>query len=286
MLGGFVALQLKIRSAIEKREARDAAAETLRKAEVLLLAGKLSAEQVEDARAAALRAVEEYEAARRIGVVGGALLRIPDPSAAADRRRVDQSAAPPVTPPTVDSGTKVGRPRPPQDSLEGIRSALGLENRAPEAADPESLLPSGSSALTLKDVAILFVLLLQVGWFVLSLTDPMGTPNPMLSSALSSAGDAVDQREAQKAARSAEYAAMLREAMEESAAPNRECATRKIGDPLGGCTGETDAAPARGVPEGSDPEKARTRGLDANRAWISGKPISGSARDVSGTPVV
>ena len=37
VLGGFTALQLKISAAIDKREARDAAAETLRKAEVLLL---------------------------------------------------------------------------------------------------------------------------------------------------------------------------------------------------------------------------------------------------------
>ena len=53
VLTGFAALQLKVRAAIEKREARDAARETLRKAEVLLLAGKLEADAVERAREAA-----------------------------------------------------------------------------------------------------------------------------------------------------------------------------------------------------------------------------------------
>ena len=53
--------------------------------------------------------------------------------------------------------------------------------------------------------------------------------------------------------------AMLRNAVESGEAPP-PCATLKLGDPQGGC--------------GADPEFARTRGLDANRGWISGPPAT------------
>ena len=81
MLGSFAALQLKISKAQGYRESRDAALEAFRLAQVKQLDGKLAAEEVERVAAAARRAVEEYQAARRVVAVLGAELRIPDPTA-------------------------------------------------------------------------------------------------------------------------------------------------------------------------------------------------------------
>ena len=223
---------------MEKRESRDAALETLRKAEILLLAGKLTSGEVDGSRQAAKEAADEYERARKIVALGGALLRIPDPSAAAAERlngqqrggvraEGDDRKEPPlrsVPPPD----------KPPADSLDGVRTALGLQNRAPPEQPTESLLPSGSGSITLKDAAIGVVFVLQLGWFVLSLTDPMGTPNPLLRAALTAGGDAVDRREADKVAASTEYKAMLQAAVDAGEAPPT-CATRRLDDPLGGC---------------------------------------------------
>ena len=51
----------------------------------------------------------------------------------------------------------------------------------------------------------------QIGWFLLSLTDPMARPgqSPLLNAALTSGSEIVDRMEAKRAAESAEYAAML-----------------------------------------------------------------------------
>ena len=239
VLGGFAALQLKIRSAIEKREERDAAIETLRKAEVLLLAGKLAPEEVERARQAAQAAKDTYEDTRKIAAIGGALLRIPDPSASAAERRLqdaaqakEQQQQPPPQPPSPDARR--------DDPLDGVRAVLRLQK--PDAPPSNgSLLPTGSRTLTLKDVAIALVFVLQVGWFALSLTDPMGEPNPMLRAALSSGGDMVDEREARRAAESAEYKAMLQAAVDRGEAPPT-CATRRLSEATGGCAGEPSAS--------------------------------------------
>ena len=140
-----------------------------------------------------------------------------------------------------------------------MRDALGLRNPDSPTSPTDSLLPTGSRTITPKDVVIALALLAQVGWFFLSLTDPLGAPNPILNEALTAGGEWADRREARRAERDAEYAAMLRNAVESGEAPP-PCATRKLGDPEGGC--------------GADPEFARTRGLDANRGWISGPPAS------------
>ncbi len=58
---------------------------------------------------------------------------------------------------------------------------------------------------------------------------------------------------------------MLRAAVENGEAPPT-CATRPLGDPLGGCGGAAGAE----LPSVGDSEFARTRGLDASRAWITG----------------
>ena len=100
VLGGFVLLQLKIRTAMEAREARDAALEVLRKAQVLLLAGKFTPEEVDRVKTAANEAADAYEAARKIVALGGALLRVPDPGAS-DAERLLERQAPPPKPPTV-----------------------------------------------------------------------------------------------------------------------------------------------------------------------------------------
>ena len=196
VLSGFALLQLKVRSAISRREARDAAAELLRKAEVLQLAGKLSAEEVERQRKLAADAWDEYEAARQLGVQFGVQLRLPDPNRADAQRLLERQPAPPEDP--LD-----GTPLPP-DALDGIRAALGLENRAERQPDkdlePTSLLPSGSSSVTLKDVAIGLAFILQLAWFALSLTDPLDRTQPSwLDAALTSGGEMVDQREAWRA---------------------------------------------------------------------------------------
>ena len=269
VLGGFVLLQLKIRTAMEAREARDAALEVLRKAQVLLLAGKFTPEEVDRVKTAANEAADEYEEARKIVALGGALLRVPDPSAS-DAERLLERQAPPPKPPPATSTTAA------PDSLDGLRGLLGLQNRAPS----DSLLPTGSSKATLKDAAIGLVFVLQIGWFLLSLTDPMGTPNPLLSAVLTRGGEAVDEIEARKAAESAEYRAMLQAAVDSGEAPPT-CATRPLDDPLGGCANvrttalDAPAAPVTRVDDagGSDAERERTRGLDANRAWIhAGQP--------------
>lgn len=266
VLGGFTLLQLKIRYAEGERDKRDAAVETLRKAEVLLLAGRLTAEDVAKVEDAAKVAVDAYDEARQILVIPGALLRLPDPSAAKVARVMggpSQPTAPAVADdPTADdlSGSAVGQ-APPPDQLDPLRAALGLK-QSDRAESEGSILPTGSNKVTLKDIAIGFALVAQVSWFFLSLTDPMGAPNPLLEAALQSGGEMVDAREARKAAQSAEYAQMLRDAVESGEAPP-VCATRKLGDPLGGCAGDTSVG---------DAEFARTRGLDADRGWIDGPP--------------
>ena len=122
----------------------------------------------------------------------------------------------------------------------------------------EGKVPTRRELGCLAVLTIGVALTLQISWFLLSLTDPMGTPNPFVGSLLQSGGEMVDEREARRAAVDVEYAAMLRQAVESGEAPP-PCATREIGDPLGGC-------------RGADPEYARTRDLDADRAWINGPP--------------
>lgn len=258
VLGGFAALQLKIRSAEDARGARDKSVETFRKAEVLLLAGKLTADQLAICRAEADEAVAAHDKARQIVVIPGALLRVPDPTREQTVRILNLTADKPLPPAAAPAA-----PNP--DGLDGVREAMGLRNPERSTAvegGTGSLLPTGSRAVTPKDVAISIALALQIAWFFVSLTDPLGTPNPMMNAALTSGGEYVDAREARRAAESAEYANMLREAVANGEAPPL-CATAKLGDPDGGC------AP--------DAEFARTRGLDADRAFITGPPTASSS---------
>ena len=290
VFGLLALLQLKIKSAEASRGTRDQAVETYRQAEVLLLAGKATPDEVQRALNAAEEAVAAYDDSRRIASLPGALLRLPDPTATEVERILKRqpqqpggqpappgatpAAAPPPPPSAPPSAPREARPT--DDPLEGVRRALRLrEAETPsEAPSGSSLLPTGSASLTLKDVAIGIALALQICWFLLSLTDPMGTPNPILNAALSSGGEMVDQMEGRRAAESDEYAAMLRQAVESGDAPPT-CATRKLDDPEGGCSGSDGRASGLGFGE-----LTRTQGLDANRAWITGPTGSGSV----GTP--
>jgi hypothetical protein len=81
----------------------------------------------------------------------------------------------------------------------------------------------------------------------------------------------VDQLESKRAAQSAEYQAMLQQAVQSGEAPPL-CATQPLGErgcaseaAAGGLVGGEEARPAS-----ADPELKRTRGLDASRGWISG----------------
>ena len=115
----------------------------------------------------------------------------------------------------------------------------------------------------------------------------MGPAGPLLNAALTSGGEYVDQREAKRAAESAEYRAMLQAAVDSGEAPPT-CATRKLGDGLGGCSAEQASGLAlsnnlegatleeRAAAPPPDAEFARTRGLNANREWISGPPPAGA----------
>ena len=254
VLTGFAALQLKVRAAIEKREARDAARETLRKAEVLLLAGKLEADAVERARAAANSALAAYEEERKVAALGGVALRIPDPT---PERAADSDAF------SLEKREDQG------DALDPLRATLGLKN--PEAPPSEELARccrrarASSRSRTLRSASSSFC-----RWRGSASRSPTRWPaagNGLLNGMLTSGGEYVDRLEATKASQDAEYRAMLDEAVASGEAPP-VCATRPLGDPRGGC--------------GSDAEFARTRGLDASRGFISGPPDSSSSSQWKG----
>lgn len=172
-LGGFAALQLKVREANNARTERDAALELARIARKRLLAGDCSVQDVSRAEAAAKQAALDYDDARLILGLPGVLLRVPDPTSSPEAREVaddikekDQSNSDAVDqreeiPPTLS-----------RDPLSTLRSSLGLQ----DDSSSNSLLPSGSKLPTFKDFAIGFVLLLQIFWLLLSFTDPLGRP--------------------------------------------------------------------------------------------------------------
>lgn len=165
VLGGFVALQLRIRSAEASRDRRDAAVEALRVAQSALLAGTASSDDVRRAAEAALSAAAAYDETRQVLRVPGALLRIPDPTAEQARRLLapyDPSIERAQPAGQLAAGGKTGTGRIRDDELERVRRALGLRDTSGQ--DKGSLLPSGGDSVTFKDVAIGFVLLLQIGW--------------------------------------------------------------------------------------------------------------------------
>lgn len=161
VLVGFVALQLRIRSAEASRDRRDAAVETLRVTQSALLAGTASSDDVRRAAEAALSAAAAYDDARQVLRVPGALLRIPDPTAE-QARRLLAPYDPSIERAQPAGQSAAGSETDADDQLEGVRRALGLRDTAGQGKG--SLLPSGADSVTFKDVAIGFVLLLQIGW--------------------------------------------------------------------------------------------------------------------------
>jgi len=162
VLSGFVALQLRIRTAEASRSERDAAVEALRLTQGELLVGKCTADDVRRAAEAALGAADAYDDVRRVIALPGALLRIPDPNRDQARRllepyspklRLEREAE------RAEEAAGAGA----GDKLDGVRQSLGLRDTA-EQQGKGSLLPSGSDSVTLKDVAIGFVLILQIAW--------------------------------------------------------------------------------------------------------------------------
>ena len=154
VFGAYGGLQLKISRATSKRLERDAAAETLRKARVLLLAGKMTTDEVERVAASWQEAAEVYERERVIFGLQGVQLRLPDPSRAVEPENDVASDA-------EEEGGAAEQPAAMQeqqqrraegDALTPVRRALGLRDAG--AARSSSLLPTGSARVTIKDVAI------------------------------------------------------------------------------------------------------------------------------------
>ena len=106
-LSGYAGLQLKIRQARAAQVERDAATELARIAKKRLLAGEVGVEDVERAEEAARQALVDYDEARQVAVLPGALLRIPDPTA---RRRPDgETETPTAAPPGTSTGQASGQ---------------------------------------------------------------------------------------------------------------------------------------------------------------------------------
>ena len=154
VFGAYGGLQLKISRATSKRLERDAAAETLRKARVLQLAGKMTTDEVERVAASWQEAAEVYERERVIFGLQGVQLRLPDPSRAVEPENDVASDA-------EEEGGAAEQPAAMQeqqqrraegDALTPVRRALGLRDAG--AARSSSLLPTGSARVTIKDVAI------------------------------------------------------------------------------------------------------------------------------------
>lgn len=256
VFGAYGGLQLKISRATSKRLERDAAAETLRKARVLLLAGKMTTDEVERVAASWQEAAEVYERERVIFGLQGVQLRLPDPSRAVEPENdvaADAEEEGAAEQPAAMQEQQQRRAE--GDALTPVRRALGLRDAG--AARSSSLLPTGSARVTIKDVAIGLVFLLQLGWLALSLTDPLDAPgqNPVLNAALTSGGEMVDKMEARRAAQSEEYRAMLQAAIDAGEAPPL-CATLPPGEPGGGCAGRAAPSPSAAA----DPDFQRSAG--------------------------
>jgi hypothetical protein len=91
IIAGLGAFLSKMSGLGSLREQRDTAAETLRKARVLLLAGKLDLESYERAAAVAEAAAQEYESAKTILSLGNTQVQIGDPTATPPKRRTTEA---------------------------------------------------------------------------------------------------------------------------------------------------------------------------------------------------
>ncbi|KAL1521674.1 hypothetical protein AB1Y20_021329 [Prymnesium parvum] len=184
VLVGFGALQLRLQKAAAQRVERDAAAERARRARARMLAGEGSFEEAQRAERMASQAATDYDDARQLFGLPGVVLRLPDPNGRPGQDFEGEMEA------RADDETD-------QRKREPKRPAQ--QRQAKEESD--GLLPSDSKNLTVKDVAICFTLVLQIGWLLLSLTDPLGEPGqtPPLDAVLTNRGEAVAKLEVGRA---------------------------------------------------------------------------------------
>jgi hypothetical protein len=147
------------------RAQRDSAAESLRKAKVLLLAGKLDVESYERAVAAAKALAQEYEAAKTILSVGTTQVKIGDPTAAVNlREKVPENSR--------ASPSRNDVPQMTQSALDSRGSGRPLlRPRANDGSEPESV------SSPVGDVMFGFILAQLMALFLFSML-----PDPVMES--------------------------------------------------------------------------------------------------------
>jgi hypothetical protein len=165
IMAGFGAFLSKISGLSSLRTQRDSAAESLRKAKVLLLAGTLDLESYERAAAAAKTSAQEYEAAKTILSVGSTQVQIGDPTAAANPRgKVPKNSR--------DSPSRNDVPQMTQTALDSRGSGRPqLRPRANEGPEPESV------SSPIGDIMFGFILVQLMALFMFSLL-----PDPVMES--------------------------------------------------------------------------------------------------------
>lgn len=135
IMAGFGAFLSKMSGLSSLRAQRDSAAETLRQAKVLLLAGNLDLESYERAAAAAKTLGQEYEAAKTIFSVGTTQVQIGDPTAAPNLREKA-----PLRPGREAAPSRNDVPQMTQSALDSRGSGRPLlRPRAKEGSEPESV---------------------------------------------------------------------------------------------------------------------------------------------------
>mmetsp|Transcript_53434 Transcript_53434/g.94993 ORF Transcript_53434/g.94993 Transcript_53434/m.94993 type:complete len:383 (+) Transcript_53434:79-1227(+) len=228
----------KVRDARSRRSERNAAVEKLRKAQVLQLAGKLDERVVDRLNAKALEQVQKFEDSRTILKFPWGPLQLSDPNA-----DVVQSVLKKEGEWWKDSSLKpkLSSEEKQEQQEEEMIKALRFGELEATNTTAESSSASWFSNLTWQKVGELALKVLVVNalvqtvlLFLLVQTDPTEEPTGVLAELLRVGGDWVDRREAERAARDPEYAARVKQ-QQNSVDAFPDCATRKIGDPDGGC---------------------------------------------------
>lgn len=174
ILAGIGAFLMKMLSLSRIREERDSAAESRRKAQVLLLTGQLDLESYERATAVAETLEQEYEAAKNVLSVGSAQVQIGDPTAAPlERARTkvhENSRASPsrsnVTEMADHATTKVQstvaeRPEVRPRAKEGRLVGRVAPTREPESESPRSLVGDIMFGMVMVPLLSLFMFSIQ-----------------------------------------------------------------------------------------------------------------------------
>jgi hypothetical protein len=149
IMGGLGAFLAKMSSLGGLREQRDTAAETLRKARVLMLAGKLDLESYERAVSAAEAATQEYESAKTILAFGKTQVQIGDPTATPSKER--------TTGATGNSQASPRRNDVPQMTQAALGDSRGVRASEGSPSENRSLLGDLMFGLTLAPLVAMFV---------------------------------------------------------------------------------------------------------------------------------